>query len=416
MDSDGGEIMFKNATLVWDGQPLHMVGDAVIEQPISWTYVRDPNVPPAYSYHKQDGFQIGGGSRVLRAGYQQRVTLNKDQRYLLKAVFTPEVYPGAGQKFEPGSVNAYFKVNGVEGGKSAASPPINLKKQTTLFVIEPTATGEFDISFWLESRWALMEVKMTVHSIELETVSKAYGVPTKVTPVSAPAPAKVGWYDAKISAHPLNVPIYESRFSSNVIATIGTKDMGDDGVPVKVIFSPHTNPRWPIRWGEFEGWFDITLGDVTPDFPPFNINSDRLSKYTVTLPVVGTTVNVQANPGSGDLVGKLATGDEVLHVELGELTDAEKTYVQRLQGDYAYVVLLPSEAKGFVKAKDVQLDPVPTDGETVPKAEHEKVLEQVRLLTRQLESQQTELTHLRQYKAQKEPQILKLKELVDLLD
>lgn len=180
--------MLQNTSLIWDRKLFEIVEGVTVEQPAGWTYVRDPQVKPAYSLHKDDGMQIGGGWRSMRAGYQQQVRLEGNQRYLLKAIFTPEVYLGPDQQYEAGSVYASFMVNDQRGGVSALAPAGNLKKQTTLFVVEPTRSGTFNISFWLASKWALQEVKMTVHSIEVMAVSNTYGIPVRVNPTS-PAPS-----------------------------------------------------------------------------------------------------------------------------------------------------------------------------------------------------------------------------------
>jgi hypothetical protein len=191
--------LLKNSTLTYDAtsRPEYRIdkpGSSVtIEKPPFWEYVAeevDGTLYP-YSYHKDNGFELGGGNRKIRAGYAQNVTLKPGQRYLAKAVFTPEIYAEDGKPFDPDSVNVFFRLDGVQGGLTNIGRADHHVRKTVLFVFEVSRPGIVRVSFWLDCKWALREVKMRVHSIEILEVEKTYGTPVIVTPatvIETPAP------------------------------------------------------------------------------------------------------------------------------------------------------------------------------------------------------------------------------------
>lgn len=180
--------MFTNPDLEWDKKPAQDIGDAKVEQPTGWAYVTDPLRKPAFSLHIDKngtlrGFHIGGGWRAVKVGLQQRVRLIGGQRYVLHAWFESEVHANVNPPYVDGSVNAYWFVSGKQGGLSKLSPAIKHKPTEHMTVIEATASGQFDIAFWLESQWPYEAVKMNVRRLECMEVGSTYGdVILKVAP------------------------------------------------------------------------------------------------------------------------------------------------------------------------------------------------------------------------------------------
>lgn len=241
--------LLQNSHLVWDasGKTEFRTDETgvktVVEIPPFWEYVSEAvdgkRFP--YSFHKDNGFEIGVGNRKIRAGYAQPVHLKPGQRYLAKAVFTPEIY--ADGTVDPNAVNVFFRVDSTQGGLTRVDRHDHFVQQTVLFVFQVTAAGKVKLSFWLDSKWPLREVKMRVHSLEIEEVASDYGTPVMITPavldqVPAPPPPAGGKRAVAIISTPPPVNIRATKngdsadvgdlYNGELIDILGVS-AGDDG-------------------------------------------------------------------------------------------------------------------------------------------------------------------------------------------
>jgi hypothetical protein len=157
-----------------------------IENPDNWEYVytplnpEDPELIPQ-SLHRDKGYCIAAGYRKWEAGYVQRgVQLRKGQRYLAKAVFTPDVNFAPGQPADPTAIQWQFWVEG--GGDKIGSGWRSTGKgykqeEETLFVIEATSDVNIDLYFKMKSEYAGNVCDFNLHKVTLEEVPADYGGP-----------------------------------------------------------------------------------------------------------------------------------------------------------------------------------------------------------------------------------------------
>ena len=170
-----------------------------MEHPNEWEYVwtpmhdDDPNRVPQ-SLHRDKGYCIAAGWRVWEAGYvQRRVPVMGGQRYLLKAVFRPDVNFSGGHEPDLEAIQWRFWVDSGRGAaetgwyKTSKWQYKQIEEQT--FVVEPQQDMMLDVYFMARSNWANNACDFNIFSITMEKVPVDFGSPTYIksgNPISGP--------------------------------------------------------------------------------------------------------------------------------------------------------------------------------------------------------------------------------------
>lgn len=167
----------------------HQFKTVTIEEPANWHYIYVPGLNKSkgpnpdhidywlipQSLHRDDAMVIAAGWRVWQAGYKQRVTVQKGQRYTLVAELRAdfEVSPPRPEAIEwccivEGSVPA------AGGWSSYDSYDQRNKRVSVQTVFEPQADGVVDLVFWSRSLYADNQCDLYVYDIRCEQVSQSY--------------------------------------------------------------------------------------------------------------------------------------------------------------------------------------------------------------------------------------------------
>lgn len=186
-----------NPTLEWDGKSPFLLeansNKVYTEEPRGWRYFFTPHPEDANrvasSLHKADGFEIGGGWRSWVSGYEHilPISARKNQRYLLKVVYTPEVVPGK-HPYTTGDLCLQSQINGryMQHYNNQAVGANEFKwLRDFLTLIEADADGTYIVRVGASSKWAFDSSKVTFHSIQLLEVGQDYspGRQTIITPM-----------------------------------------------------------------------------------------------------------------------------------------------------------------------------------------------------------------------------------------
>lgn len=153
-----------------------------VEHPKDWSYEYtsqhegDPFRIPQ-SLHTDDGFKIAAGWRKWVAGYAQPgLSLKAGQRYLAKAVLTPDITVTIGGAEVPSTVEWRFVIDtDTHTVSSVWNHSAWGTRSETLFVFEVSQDCVATFHFEARSQWEDNTCNLNIHELSLEEVAADYG-------------------------------------------------------------------------------------------------------------------------------------------------------------------------------------------------------------------------------------------------